>query len=112
MTPRNALIVFRHQLANTSWTNKLTRSLGILDFLKIARDDIPTIKLNIIGPKVSNSGAYSEARVHAVEDRLRNSRGAGVTRRRYGAVHPLAQTGHYIDCFFAASPSPKFGASC
>ena len=24
----------------------------------------------------------------------------------------LAQTGHYIDCFFAASPSPKFGASC
>ena len=55
MTPRNALIVFRHQLANTSWTNKLTRSLGILDFLKIARDDIPTIKLNIIGPKVSNS---------------------------------------------------------
>ena len=55
MTPRNALIVFRNQLANTSWTNKLTRSLGILDFLKIARDDIPTIKLNIIGPKVSNS---------------------------------------------------------
>ena len=42
-----------------------------------------------------------------MEDRLRNSREAGVTRRRYGAVHPLAQTGHYIDCFFAASPSPK-----
>jgi len=112
MTPRNALIVFRHQLANTSWTNKLTRSLGILDFLKIARDDIPTIKLNNIGPKVSNSGAYSEARVHAVEDRLRNSRGAGVTRRRNGTVHPLAQMRHYIDCFFTASPSPKFGASC
>ena len=22
-------------------------------------------------------------------------------------VHPLAQTGHYIDCFFAASPLPN-----
>ena len=42
-----------------------------------------------------------------MEDRLRNSRGAGVTRRRNVAVHPLAQTGHYIDCFFAASPLPN-----
>ena len=29
-----------------------------------------------------------------------------------GAVNPLAQTGHYIDYFFAASPYPKFGAIC
>ena len=39
-----------------------------------------------------------------MEDRLRNSRGAGVTRRRYWAVYPLAQMGHYIDCF---SPPPS-----
>ena len=29
---------------------------------------------------------------------------ARVTRRCNGAIHPLAQMGHYIDCFFAASP--------
>ena len=32
---------------------------------------------------------------------------AGVTWRRNGAVHPLAQMGHYIDYFFVASPLPN-----
>ena len=62
---------------------------------------------------------YTRVEVHTVKPKFMQWRidyatpkGAGVTRRCNGAVHPLAQMGHYIDSFFAASPSLKFGASC
>ena len=60
---------------------------------------------------------YTRVEVHTVKPefmqwRIDYATPEGLVLLRDVMVHPLAQTGHYIDCFFAASPSLKFGASC